>query len=69
MATTTDDPRPETITVEQIATDLTLSNEEGSSWFGYGYDEEAGVLLCELYSENGQIIKTFAATITFEEIN
>ena len=65
-ATTTDDDRPDTLTVEQIATDLTLSNMDGTSWFGYGYDEDNDALTVELYNDAGQIVKTYTATITIE---
>ena len=55
--TTTDDPRPDRITVEQIATDLSLSNEEATSWFWYGYDKDTDTILVELYGDEGQIVK------------
>jgi len=69
MATTTYDPRPETLTAEQIAVDLTLSNEEGSSMFGYGFNHEGGFLEVEMYGDEGQIIKSYAVTMNIEEIN
>lgn len=67
MFTTLDDPRPEFLTAEQIAADLSLSNEEGHSWFGYSWED--GNLYAVLYGDEGQILKRFRVTIEAEEVS
>lgn len=66
MFTTTDDDRPEFLTAEQIAADLSLSNEEGHSWFGYSYENEQFTAV--LYNDEGQIIKRFNVNVDIEEL-
>lgn len=64
---TTDDPRPEAPSVASLAEDLTLSNQEGSSWFSYDLDDQ-GDLLVSLYTEVGEVEKTFRVRMEFEEL-
>lgn len=66
MFTTTDDPRPEFLTAEQIAEDLTLSNEEGNSWFGYSWED--GNFYAVLYGDEGEILKRFHITVEAVEV-
>lgn len=67
MITNTDMDRPDGPSIEQIASDLTLSNEEGTSWFGYGYDEQSDALKIEMYGDEGEILKTYTAILTITE--
>lgn len=66
--TNSDHERPDFPTVEQIADDLDLSNQEGGSWFGYAHDPDSDTLMIELYADSGEILKTFRASISFEEV-
>ena len=58
--------QPEAPTVASIAEDLTPAMELGG-WFGYDYDEVTDALIIEQYDDNGQILKTYTATITIKE--
>lgn len=64
----TDDERPETLTVEQIGEDLSLSNLEGTSWFGYAWlESKPDALVVEMYGDDGEILKTYEVTMTIKE--
>jgi hypothetical protein len=63
----TDDPRPNDFILEQLAEDLTLSNEEGMSWFGYDYDPATNELLIDMYGDDGGVIRKFRAAFTIKE--
>lgn len=63
----TDDPRPSSLTIEQVAEDLSLSNMEGTSWFLYRHDEGEDYLLADLYDETGNITRTFEVRISVKE--
>lgn len=65
----TDDPRPEILSAANIAEDLSLSNEEGTSWFGYDFDHERNILLVELYGDEGEILKRFDVAMTITEVD
>ena len=64
---TTDDARPEEFSTEQLAEDLTISNEEGTSWFGYDYDPATNDLLVDMYGDDGSVIRKFRATLAIVE--
>jgi len=55
--------KPE-LTVDQIAEDLSISNEMGGFW-GYGLVD--GQLFAEHYTDDGSIDHTININITFEE--
>lgn len=62
------DPRPtDGPTAEILAEDLSLSNEEGLSWFAYRHGEEPDTILADLYTEDGRIEKTYTVRLTVEE--
>lgn len=69
-----EETKPRTLSVKDIAEDLSLSNEEGTSWFGYGLnrgDEEDGnddTLLVEMYGDTGDVEKRFIVSLTITEI-
>lgn len=58
--------QPKKPTVQQIAEDLAVSMEVGG-WFGYDYDEITDALIIETYTDDGEIDRTFTATITIKE--
>ncbi|MCS3426714.1 hypothetical protein [Leucobacter aridicollis] len=58
---------PKAPTVASIAEDLTLAMHVDGT-FGYGYDEATNTIIIETYTDEGQVSKTYTATITIEEI-
>lgn len=62
------DPRPAGPSAEVIAEDLSLSNEEATSWFTYRLGEEPGTLEADLLTETGEVEKTFKVRLAFEEV-
>lgn len=58
-------PAPTTATIKE---DLTLAMEIDGT-YGYDYDEVTDTLIIETYTDDGQIGKTYTATITIKENN
>jgi hypothetical protein len=63
-----DGPRPSSFTTEHLAEDLSLSNAEASSWFGYEYNAGLDALEVDLYAVEGEVIRTFIVTIEIKEV-
>jgi hypothetical protein len=67
MSTSTDNQRPESLEPKHLAEDLSLSNEEGMSWFGYHFDYEREVLVAVLFGDEGEVLKSFDVHLLIKE--
>lgn len=56
------------LSAEVIAEDLSLSNEEGTSWYGYAPGESEDTIRVEQYGETGEIVARYVVTLSIEEI-
>jgi hypothetical protein len=60
------------LSIEQIAEDLSLSNEEGNSWYNYRLPEDTAaiagqrVILADEYDDLGKVIATHKIWIEVE---
>ena len=62
-----DNPRPDAPSLATLAEDLSYSNQVCESWFMYGLDEAEDALIIELYGDDGEVLKTFTATLIITE--
>lgn len=64
---TTDDPK-EPLTVATIAEDLSLSNDEGTSWYGYELGVVPDSLFVKEYDDKGEVVATYLVRCTIEKL-
>lgn len=63
----TDEPvKP--LSAEVIAEDLSLSNEEGTSWYGYAPGLTDDTIRVEQYGDEGKVVARYVVTLSIERI-
>lgn len=55
------------LTVATIAEDLSLSNDEGTSWYGYELGVIPDSLFVKEYGDEGEVVGTYVVRCTIEK--